>query len=124
MDERFAQNPLVTDDPSIRFYAGAPLTMADGLALGTLCVIDRQPRTLSDFQSDALRVLRDAVTTQLALTRSVADLRDIERLLPICGWCHSIRNEKGTWRVSHKDPELLDIPHQFVIELDHHVAYL
>ena len=44
LDERFSNNPLVTGEPHIRFYAGCPLRMANGSKLGTLCIIDRQPR--------------------------------------------------------------------------------
>ena len=62
LDERFAANPLVTDEPGIRFYAGAPLLTEDGLALGTVCVLDRQPRQLSEDHKAALAALsRQAV---------------------------------------------------------------
>jgi diguanylate cyclase (GGDEF)-like protein/PAS domain S-box-containing protein len=60
-DARFRDNPLVTGDPGIRFYAGVPLIDAGGHALGTLCVIDHQPRVLSATQRAALRQLSGIV---------------------------------------------------------------
>ena len=56
-DERFHDNPLVTGDPGIRFYAGCPLQVADGSKLGTLCLIDTKPRQLDDDERELLRDL-------------------------------------------------------------------
>jgi hypothetical protein len=68
-DDRFAANPLATQDPKIRFYAGAPIATRDGLALGTVCVIDRKPRTLTAAQREALAALSRQVAAQLELRR-------------------------------------------------------
>jgi PAS domain S-box-containing protein len=66
-DERFADNALVLGDPRIRFYAGAPLRTGDGINLGTLCVIDREPRSLSREQQDALEALARQVVSLIEL---------------------------------------------------------
>jgi phosphoribosyl 1,2-cyclic phosphodiesterase len=64
-DERFADNPLVTNDPYVRFYAGVPLTLSDGTRAGTLCVGDHRPRVLDDAEVAELRRLAVLVTEEL-----------------------------------------------------------
>lgn len=68
-DARFSSNPLVMSEPSIRFYAGAPLLTQTGNALGTLCVIDRVPRQLTERQQRMMAALSRVVMEFLDLRR-------------------------------------------------------
>jgi hypothetical protein len=103
-DQRFASNALVKGEPHIRFYAGFPLVNPEGLALGTLCVIDRKPRQLSAEQEKAMQVLARQVMVLLESRRVSAHLADalehvkmLQGLLPICAWCKRIRDDEGYW---------------------------
>ena len=93
-DARFRDNPMVLGEPHVRFYAGAPLLARDGEALGTLCVIDRLPHTLTDGQKDALQALKRQAQAQLELRRNLDELRlaldgidTLAALLPYCSTC-------------------------------------
>jgi PAS domain S-box-containing protein len=74
-DPRFADNPHVIGRPHVRFYAGTPLRTADGHVLGTLCVIDHVPRSLTGEQRSALRDLGQQAMAQIEIRRTVAELR-------------------------------------------------
>jgi anti-sigma regulatory factor (Ser/Thr protein kinase) len=74
-DPRFSSNPFVVSDPKIRFYAGAPFTSSDGHPLGTLCVVDVVPRTLTPSQEAALLALSRQVQAQFELRKNLIELR-------------------------------------------------
>lgn len=121
-DERFDCNPLVTGEPKLRFYAGALLKSDDGFPLGTLCVLDTVPRTLTEEQRDSLEVLSAQVMKLLELRRRLAlqaelkaqleeALRTRERVLAVVS--HDLRSPLGTvlmtadlLREMAEDPEL------------------
>jgi GAF domain-containing protein len=65
-DERFRDNPFVTGEPHVRFYAGAPLQLPDGAIVGTLCMIDQRPRMLDAVDQAILGSLRALVVAELA----------------------------------------------------------
>ncbi|GBO56022.1 hypothetical protein APA_4228 [Pseudanabaena sp. lw0831] len=66
LDDRFYDNPLVTNEPRIRFYAGVPLVISEGIKIGTLCLIDREPRILSEEDKELLRDLGQMAAQELA----------------------------------------------------------
>ena len=76
-DERFAHSPLVTAAPFIRFYAGAPLITPEGLALGTLCIIDHEPRELSKKQVEMMEKLARVIMRYLTLHRQIRNLSQV-----------------------------------------------
>jgi len=105
-DERFANNPLVTAAPKIRFYAGAPLVSSSGHALGTLCVIDQKPHRFDQGQADALKALARQVEAQLELRVSIRRERAMRREL-----------EYSYDRLKEKNGELESVYHTVSHEL-------
>lgn len=105
-DARFADNPDVTGGLGVRFYAGAPLTSPDGHGLGSLCVIDREPRELDPHQLEALESLARLVVDQLELRKSSSELaealervRTLGELIPVCAYCRRVRDDQQYWEV-------------------------
>ncbi|REA63032.1 hybrid sensor histidine kinase/response regulator [Dyadobacter luteus] len=82
-DARFSNNPLVTGEPHIRFYAGYPLTDPSGFNLGTLCVIDRVPRYLTEKQKKALLLLSQEVIGLIVERRKKEELKNFENLFKL-----------------------------------------
>ena len=80
-DRRFASNPLVTGNPNIRFYAGAPLVVEEDIRLGTLCVIDQKPRALTPESKTCLTDLAALVVDELMLRKNLVVLAEAHRSL-------------------------------------------
>jgi GGDEF domain-containing protein len=79
-DPRFANNPLVTGEPHIRFYAGAPLLLSSGQALGSFCIIDRAPRKFTAAQREQLQDLAAMVMAQIDLQRAAGRVDEMTQL--------------------------------------------
>jgi GAF domain-containing protein len=76
LDPRFRESPLVVGEPHIRFYAGEPLVNEEGYALGTLCVVDREPRVLDEDQKIALKALGRLALRQMELRKNLQLLKE------------------------------------------------
>ncbi len=99
-DNRFKENPLVTGCPNIRFYAGAPLKMANGHALGTICVIDSKPRQISEKEENLLNALARQVVSQIELAAAKSQATRLEVCLNSTNvgvWDWDVEKNMLTW---------------------------
>lgn len=110
-DSRSVTNPLHTEGPKMRFYAGANLVAPNGMPIGTLCVLDNKPRKLNDFQRKALHTLSRQVMVQLELRKKLAEEEALKSEMD-----HRVRNSLQTiasvMRVASRqvtDPKALDV---------------
>lgn len=108
-DERFKANSLVTGDPGIRFYAGAPLTTKSGYNLGSVCVIDRRQRKLTEEQMSSLKLLAEQTVAHLdymkvsrELAECVEQVNLLKSIIPICSHCKKMRDDQGFWNSLEK----------------------
>ena len=97
-DQRFNQDPLVTNDPNLRFYTGYPLIDPQGFAIGTLCVLDLVPRTLTDEQKHALHLLSKTAIELIVQRREKEEAMYFERLFSLSGDLVCISDQYGFFK--------------------------
>lgn len=96
-DPRVAQSPLVTGEAQLRFYAGAPLILKSGIILGTLCVADQKPRTLSPEQQNHLTILARQAITQIELRLAENRLKEAQQLARMGNWEQDVLTGRLYW---------------------------
>jgi diguanylate cyclase (GGDEF)-like protein len=103
-DARFSENPLVTGDMHIRFYAGAPLIVRPGIRLGTLCIIDTKPREFSKEEASRLQMLATVAINELRRRRVTLDLKrqqelsaQTARMTKVGSWIWDVRTKSLVW---------------------------
>jgi PAS domain S-box-containing protein len=138
LDPRFRENRYVVNDPNLRFYAGAPLTAPSGHVLGTLCVIDTAPRSLTDTQRRALETLSALVMTELQLRRALSaqeeltralvkqnrELVDAQAVAKVGSWVTDLSTFAVRWslelhRIFQTDPEHFEVTHASFLDRVH-----
>ena len=110
-DPRFAEGPLVTGWPHIRFYAGIPIELDGSIRLGSFCVIDGRPRTLNAHQVETLQVLAKAAATQFELNRLRRSIAQSSEPLCVCAWCKNVAVQ-----APNDEPEILWMPMEAFLE--------
>ena len=120
IDERFSDNPLVTEDPGIRFYAGYPLRAPNGHRIGTLCIIDKHPRELDEEARNTLRELGEMVEQQLAISM-LMNSDPVTGLLNRSGFCQVATHVAAVCERSQSPASLMlvTVPHLNLIEKAH-----
>jgi signal transduction histidine kinase/ActR/RegA family two-component response regulator len=124
-DSRFCDNPLVTSDPNIRFYAGTPLITPQGYAIGTLCAIDIKPRALTPGQRKALETLGRAVVANLELRKKNHQLMEANQLKTefLSNMSHELRTPLnaiiGYSQIMHEEVKVHHLPVKFGRYLEH-----
>ncbi len=117
-DPRFFDNPLVTGDANIRFYAGAPITSEHGNNMGTICVIDIQPKTLSKNEEKALTILSNQVAKLLELRKKneLIRLRAVETI--------ALKTQSMNWAIQEHEEEKKDIAYNLSEDVAQRLASL
>ncbi len=116
-DPRFADNPLATGAPHVRFYAGAPLINSDGLVLGTLCVIDNHSRTLDLEQTRALEALARQVVNLLKMRKSMSELD--QRLVELKAASQLVLDQQKLLILTHEEADRATHSKSELLRLDH-----